>query len=288
MVTTGGSMNNSQACPVSRSERLMLVTDGSIFSEGAIREAIILAKRCSSKLHIMSVLFMHPIHDAVGFEVSEKEKAEILRHLEQVKAKVGQEGISCDVILRESPEPPYKIIISEAIENQIETIIMGRRGYKGLKKLLIGELAAQVIGNAPCKVLVVPKAAKIDYRNLLVATDGSKHGNAAAKEAIHIAKSFGSSIIAISVCQTESELQKAKSNISKINELAKKESLPIETLTPVCISYDVILETAGGRGIDLIVMGAYGEVGLKKFIMGSSTEKVIGLAGCAVLVVKAQ
>jgi nucleotide-binding universal stress UspA family protein len=43
---------------------------------------------------------------------------------------------------------------------------------------------------------------------------------------------------------------------------------------------------AGGRGVDLIVMGTYGKTGLKKFLMGSSTEKVIGRAGCAVLVVR--
>jgi nucleotide-binding universal stress UspA family protein len=33
-------------------------------------------------------------------------------------------------------------------------------------------------------------------------------------------------------------------------------------------------------------MGMYGKTGLKKILMGSSTEKVIGNAGCTVLVVK--
>ena len=39
---------------------------------------------------------------------------------------------------------------------------------------------------------------------------------------------------------------------------------------------------------DLIVMGTYGKTGIKKLLMGSSTEKVIGSAGCAVLVVKSE
>jgi nucleotide-binding universal stress UspA family protein len=47
------------------------------------------------------------------------------------------------------------------------------------------------------------------------------------------------------------------------------------------------IETAGGRGVDLIVMGTYGKTGLKKLLMGSSTEKVIGHASCGVLVVRA-
>ncbi|HYA31385.1 MAG TPA: universal stress protein [Thermodesulfovibrionales bacterium] len=33
-------------------------------------------------------------------------------------------------------------------------------------------------------------------------------------------------------------------------------------------------------------MGTFGKTGFRKILMGSSTEKVIGKAGCAVLVVK--
>jgi nucleotide-binding universal stress UspA family protein len=51
-------------------------------------------------------------------------------------------------------------------------------------------------------------------------------------------------------------------------------------------SFNVIVDTAGGRAVDLIVMGTYGKTGLEKILMGSSTEKVIGLSKCAVLVVK--
>jgi len=50
--------------------------------------------------------------------------------------------------------------------------------------------------------------------------------------------------------------------------------------------YNAIVETAGGRAVDLIVMGAYGKTGLRKILMGSSTEKVVGLVGCGVMVVR--
>jgi nucleotide-binding universal stress UspA family protein len=46
-----------------------------------------------------------------------------------------------------------------------------------------------------------------------------------------------------------------------------------------------ITETAGGNAVDLIIMGACGKTGLTKSLMGSTAEKVIGLAGCAVMVV---
>jgi nucleotide-binding universal stress UspA family protein len=57
-------------------------------------------------------------------------------------------------------------------------------------------------------------------------------------------------------------------------------------MTPIGKPSEIITETAAGRGVDLIVMGTYGRTGLKKLLMGSTTEKVIGTAGCAVLVAK--
>jgi len=74
--------------------------------------------------------------------------------------------------------------------------------------------------------------------------------------------------------------------VTKVLEMAQKEEVPAETVTPREKSYDTIVETASGRGIDLIVMDTYGKTGIGKLLMGSSTEKVIANAGCTVLVVK--
>jgi nucleotide-binding universal stress UspA family protein len=279
-------MNSSQICPVTGSERLLLATDGSAFSEGAAREAIAFARKCSSKLYAIFVLESNPEYETIGMDASDKEEAEAKKHLDSIKAKTLEEGIDCETIFHRDVEA-YRSIISEAAERHIDMIIIGRHGRKGLAKLLMGEDAAKVIGNAPCKVLVVPKAAKVEYKKILVATDGSKHSEAAALEAINIAKRCGSAVIAISVSPSKDELQEAKTNVATVVEMAQKEGVSIEALTPMGRPYDVIVETAGGRGIDLIVMGTYGKTGLKKLLMGSATEKVIGLAACAVLVMKA-
>jgi nucleotide-binding universal stress UspA family protein len=136
-------------------------------------------------------------------------------------------------------------------------------------------------------VLVVPKAAQIEYRNILVATDGSTHAIAAVTEAIAIAKRCGSKIIALSAMRDESERAEAVKFSNAAAEMATKEGVPAEAVIPMGRSFTAIVDTAGGRAVDLIIMGTYGKTGVKKFLMGSSTEKVIGSAGCAVLVVKA-
>lgn len=277
---------NGAACPIGKLERLLLATDRSEFSEGAVQEAINFAKVCSSRLTAVFVLITNPEYETIGSNYFEKEEEEARGHLESIKKRAAKEGVSCAVELLEDDDPA-RAIVDLAERQHADMIVVGRHGRRGLAKFLIGQTAAKVVGHAPCKVLVVPRAAVIGYRNILVATDGSAHGNAAVNEAIAIAKRCGSHLIVLSAMRDENEREEARSYAGKAVELAQKEGVPAEVLTPLGRSFDAITEAAGGRGVDLIVMGNYGKTGVKKLLMGSSTEKVIGNAGCAVLVVKA-
>lgn len=279
-------MNCAQFCPVGKLEKLLVATDRSQFSDGAIREGINFAKKCSSRLYVVSVLETNPEYETIGSNVFEKEKEELMAHLESVKAMTAKEGLGCETIFHETADPS-QTIIDEADKKNADMIIIGRHGRTGLMKVLMGSVAARVIAHAPCKVLVVPRAARIEYRNILVATDGSVHAAAAVTEAISIAKRCGSNLIALSAMRDQSEREEAARYANEAVELARKEEVSAEAVTPTGRSFDVIVETAGGRAVDLIVMGTYGKAGIKKLLMGSSTEKVIGTAGCAVLVVKA-
>jgi len=281
-------MNSTQACPITKLDSLLLATDRSAFSEGAVREAINFAKKCSSRLTVMSVLETNPEYETIGAGAYQKEEEEAIKYLESVKARAFREGLNtCETALHYGDDP-YRLIVEEAAGKKADMIIIGRRGRSGVMKMLMGSVAAKVIGHAPCKVLVVPRAARIACRNILVATDGSEQSLAAAAEAIGIAKRYGTALIALSSSPSEIEAAEAKANVKKVVEMARKEGVPVEAATPLGRSHEVIVETAGGRGVDLIVMGAYGKTGLKKLLMGSSTEKVIGHASCAVLVVRAQ
>lgn len=269
----------------SKLKKIILATDGSPYSEGAIREAISLAKKCSGRLYAVFVLETNPEYETIGSSFFEKEEAEAIGHLASIKARSTEAGVNCETIFHHG-EDAYQYFVNESVKRNSDMIVIGRRGFKGLAKLLIGETAAKVIGKAACNVLVVPKAAKIKCRNILVAANGSDHSSAAISEAIGIAKCYGSNIVAVSVTRTLNGIEKARINLDKIIELAHEEGLSAEAVTPVGKPCEAILEMAGGRGVDLIVMGAYGREGIKKLLIGSTTEKIIGSAGCGVLVVK--
>jgi nucleotide-binding universal stress UspA family protein len=51
---------------------------------------------------------------------------------------------------------PHEFIIQEAKEKEIDLIVMGTHGKSGIKRVLMGSVAQNVIGHAPCPVLVVP------------------------------------------------------------------------------------------------------------------------------------
>ncbi len=279
-------MTNGPACPVAKLEKILLGTDQSEFSEGAIREAIRFASKCSSKIYALLTIETNPEYETIGSSVFEREEEEAQAYLQSIKARAEKEGVSCETILHESTDAA-QAVVDEATEKKADMIVIGRRGRKGVAKALLGEVAAKVIAHAPCKVLVVPRAAQIEYRNILVATDGSTHAMAALKEAIVIAKRTGSHLIALSAMRDETERAAAEKLANEAAELAQKESVSAEAVVLAGRSFNAIMETAGGRGVDLIVMGTYGKTGLKKVLMGSATEKVIVHAGCAVLVVKA-
>lgn len=185
-------------------------------------------------------------------------------------------------------EEPYQEIVDVAAGNQVNMIIMGRHGRTGLLKLMMGSVTARVVGHAPCNVLIIPPDAKLVCKNILVATDGSRFSDAAAREAICIAKQCKSPLIAISVASSDIEIASAKENVKKLLDVAAKEDVKAEGLTCTGKPYEVIVETARQKLVDLIVLGSHGRTGIERLLMGSVTERVIGHSETAVLVVEAE
>jgi hypothetical protein len=277
---------NGQVCPIAKMEKLLIATDGSEYSKSALREAINLAKICSSKLIAVSVVKTNPEFEDLVPQVIDKIEKEASEHLDSIKKMASKESIDCEIMLHLSEEP-YQDIIDEAAKNQVNMIIVGTHGRTGIKRLMMGSVTAKVIGHATCNVLVVPVTAKVECKNILIATDGSRYSDAVAIEAIGISKRCGSSLIVISVATSDEEIKSAEDNVKKVVELAEKEGIKTDGLAVKGIPYEAIVDASKRKGADLIVVGSHGRTGLERLLMGSVTERVIGHSESAVLVVKA-
>jgi len=277
---------NALVCQAIRMEKLMVATDGSEYSESAIREAINLAKICSSTLIAVSVVKTNLEFDSVLPQFVEKAEQEAIKHLESVKAKATKEGVNC-MTIESLSEEPYQDIVNHASKNNVDMIFMGTHGKTEMKRLMMGSVTARVIGYAPCNILILPLNAKVECKNVLIATDGSKYSEAAASEALGIAKRCGSSLIVISVASSDAEIASAKDNVNKVSEAAEREGVKTTSVVTKGKPYEAIIETAKQKKADFIVVGSHGRTGLDRLLMGSVTERVIGHAETAVLVVRA-
>ena len=143
------------ACPLTRGERILVAVDGSDFSMAAVDQAISLGGICNSQIYLISVVDLYPEQMAVAPTLVEQMSEEVRQHLDQAKKKVDKAKIACETIVRMGGAP-HEFIVQEAKEREVDLILMGTHGRTGLKRVLMGSVAQNVIAHAPCPVMVVP------------------------------------------------------------------------------------------------------------------------------------
>lgn len=272
-------------CP-DKPETLLICIDGSEESQAALAEALNLARDCGSRVYLLQVIQIIPEFEAAAPDLMALVSEEVSRQLEAAKAKAAQAGVNLETRLRRSISI-FSDILKEAEEINPDMIVMGRHGLTGLARLLLGSVTARVIGHSPFNVLVVPKGASIAFGRILVASDGSPGGQAAFAAALAMARSRQSKLFGVSVAQGEGEVGGAKEIIQQMLTGADQAGVAFQgSVSQGQPPDEGIVQAAGKNEVDLIVVGSHGRTGLKRLLMGSVTERVIGQAPCPVLVVK--
>jgi nucleotide-binding universal stress UspA family protein len=235
-------------------------------------------------LAVAVVLSNLEYEDAVPFVIAQAEK-DMEQKVDTLKTMAKEAGVDCEVIVQRGDDP-YLDIIKEAEKNKADMIVLGTHGRTGIKRFVMGSVTAKVIGHAPCRVLVVPAHAKVDFGTILAATDGSKHGDAAVTEAIAIAKICNSPLVILSAASSDDEAQVAEESTKQALELANKEGVSKEGMVLRGKPGEAIVEAAEQKKVGLIVMGSHGRTGLMNLLMGSVTEYVLSHGNTPVLVAK--
>jgi nucleotide-binding universal stress UspA family protein len=213
----------------------------------------------------------------------------VQKDMEAVKEAAAKLGVPIQPVVPQN-EVPHTAMVEEIEKLRPDLVIMGRGGKTALGRLLLGSVTAQVIGHSPANVLVVPLGAALSFQRLLVASDGSPYSEAAWKLALAMAKHAGSQLISVTVAPKKGDLAEAEATMQKMLIAAEEAGIPLKRLkgvSPQGVAPDVgVVKEAIQNEVELIIMGSYGRTGLKKLLMGSTTEQVIGHAPCPVLVAK--
>ena len=285
----------SVASPSAPFPKILVCTDGSPDSEGAITAALHLAKTTGSTVFLLEVLFFLAGYELqspdtlappmVNLELMQVMETAARERLETWKAEAAREGVTLEPRVRNGASA-YDGILDEAGELQPDLIIMGRQGYTGLTRLLMGSVTARVIGHSPVNVLVVPQGVLLSFERLLIASDGSPFSEAAWAEALILAKIMGSAMIGVTVAAANRDIPAATEVVRSMEATAENQGIALDTMIPMGRPEVGIVKAAEFKQASLIIVGSHGRTGLKRLLMGSVAERVIGHAKCPVLVVK--
>ena len=281
-------MNSYTPRPFGEVDTILLATDGTDYSEGAIQESIFFGQACNAKLIVLHVIKTDSEMAVSAHAQLAEKKNKVMPHLERIQSMAANEGIDCQIVVAGSFQPD-KTIVDEAVKHKADVIIMGLCGKSGLKKFFIGSMTTKVIGHGFPRVLIVPRDFLNTGEDILLAGDGSKFSELACAEAVSMSKSCTTltKINIISVAEREHDLPAAQINIDAIRSTFEKEGVKTEYTTSAVVGRpsDVIVETAKANNSDMIIVGGYGLSGVSKMIMGSTTERIIAMTPCAVLIV---
>ncbi len=281
---------------MARYRKILVAFDGSEPARNALEQAIRLADEDKSWIKVVAVLPSYQGElEMVGVaNIKETMEGPGRKLLAEAKEIASARGVHILTNLEQGE--PYERIVHVADDESCDLIIMGRKGTNRLERALMGSVTARVIGHTSKDVLVVPAHAAIVWDHPLVATDGSEFGDMAVADACLIAQTRGVPLTAVSVVYTNDEfsalapkmlddlISQARELLEVVQQRAEGQGV---VLTPVVMEgepHEAILAAAAKLPASLIVMGSHGKKGLTRLLMGSVTERVIGLSTCPVLI----
>jgi nucleotide-binding universal stress UspA family protein len=276
---------------------ILVAVDGSDSSKNALIQSLKFVRNQQCGIKAVTVVPSYEGElDLTGFHnISDSLKEPGEKVLAEARNIASNEGIELDTILSEGTT--HEEIVDIAMANNCDLIVIGRRGV-GRFDTFMGTTAARVIGYSPIDVLVMPRDAVFRWDNILLAVDGSTYSEIVAARAISLAQAYGKNLNVLSVIDVpeeaygeapqaiESMIEKARDTVLIISETAKVAKLNSNDYIREGVSYEKIIGMADEMKADLICVGSHGRTGIRRLLMGSVAEKVIGHAKCPVLIVK--
>jgi nucleotide-binding universal stress UspA family protein len=208
-------------------------------------------------------------------------------------------GVDCDAFY-DMNDFPYEAIIQTAGKKGCDLIMMASHGRSGAKALLLGSETQKVLTHSKVPVLVHRQGPEKQkgggiFQHILLPTDASELSNAASARGIDFAKALHARVTGIFVVPehypsyfhkgTTPELKKqaqeewrayAQKHLSNLAAEAEAKGVACDGVVAVADDpYEAVVDTAGQKNCDLILMASHGRKGIGAVLLGSVTQKVL-------------
>ena len=149
-------MSDSDSNPSDKSsiaiKTILAPTDFSDRAGKSLKYALSFAKTYGAKLVLLHVVEPVSYAGEYGYLSLENQAAEASKELEKLKATFSSE-IEIECVTRIGRA--FQEVTEFADEKNIDMLVISTHGYTGLKHVLMGSVAEQIVRYAPCPVLTV-------------------------------------------------------------------------------------------------------------------------------------
>jgi nucleotide-binding universal stress UspA family protein len=173
--------------------------------------------------------------------------------------------------------PPGPMMLTEIGRHRATLVAVGSHDHRRISGILLGSVAAQLLHEAPCAVLMARGAPGDGFpAHVVVGADGSEESVRAVRAGAAIAGRCGSALEAV-VATGAGTTPDAAAVRSALDAAAGPD-------TPLRMESDAPVDALSRLDPDLLVVGSRGLQGLRS--LGSVSERVAHEARCSVLVVR--
>ncbi len=279
-------------------QSILFATDFQPASEDALNATAKLATTFDSRVSILHV--MESFSEGVIATFREQMKQSMMLPVQRRLVEHGVTVADASIIFGSTSST----IVSEAQARDVDLIVLGAGDRKRSDGFSLGPIAEAVITHASQPVLAVrPGDPPVSFKRILCPVDQSRTSARGLRNAMRLAKVFGSEIIVLSVVPHVSWLTAAVATgefvdvkVEYANEWVQELDRFLEAIDLSDVSWrrevrygtphEQIVSSASEFDVDLIIMGATGRSGLVQVLLGSTTRRLIRELPCSLLTVK--
>jgi len=270
--------------------KILLCSNGSTWADRALRLGARIALAAASAVDVLVVAR------------SDERLEEVRKTAEAAAGELRAEGIA--VAIRQCMGQLAEEIIRQAHVAPYDLVVIGSRGRSGIKRLLLGSMAAQVAEHVPTSVLIV-KGRRQKLERFLVCSAAGPVSERAVDFAGRLARQVGASVTLIHVMSqlpltqeahltdlqapAEELIQRRSREGDHLNQmldlLAAKGTKARAIVRRGLVVDEIIAESKEGQ-FDLLAIGAHITPGISNLLAGDIAEQIVLAADMPVLVVR--
>jgi nucleotide-binding universal stress UspA family protein len=202
-------------------------------------------------------------------------------YLNRVASTLRAKGAVVDVhVLTGKPAPT---IVDMAVRGCYSLIVMCSRGKTGLKRLLLGSVAEEMLRLSPIPVLVVhpltKAAGKMKIKRIVVPLDGSHRSGSILAHVAPLAKATGAKLLFTTIVEPhakgEMPVEIVARNLFREQKILHKLGIQTEIAIRYGDPVAEILSFGDVQNADLVALSTHGRTGLDRARYGSVAESVL-------------